>query len=180
MRLPAASADPGSSRQKQARIGGLAGTPLPRNASANAPGSAARRPTPSVEPVASAVLPPRLFHYKSPHVARRTRLLGSSKSSFSEIKTTGAGAAGRQKTKRRARRTLVLFEGGTKSSSPSSSKRRLSFTHRADSVAGRFLLCLKGGALALRKGVPWDGGSSLGAVSPVARGKQSKDQSSPR
>lgn len=46
-------------------------------------------------------------------MARRARLLwdaGSSKSSFSEIKTIAAGAAGRQKTKRRARRTAVLFK----------------------------------------------------------------------
>jgi hypothetical protein len=57
-------------------------------------------------------------------VARRARLLwdaGSSKSSFSEIKTIAAGAAGRQKTKRQARRAAVLFEGGTRSSNPSSS-----------------------------------------------------------
>ena len=43
----------------------------------------------------------QLFHYMSPHVARRARLLGSSKSSFLQ--------------------------------------RRLSFTHRADSIAGCFL-----------------------------------------
>src|SRR5438067_205483 len=57
----------------------------------------------------------QLFHRRSPHGARRARLLwdaGSSKSSFSETKTIAAGAVGRQKTKGRARLTAVLLKVG--------------------------------------------------------------------
>ena len=115
----------------------------------------------------------QLFDYRSPHVPRRARLLGSSKSSFSEIKNDRSRCSRAPENRRGgARRTVVLFEGGTRRFESLFLHRRLSFTHRADSVASRFLLCLKGGALALRKGVPWDGGSSLGPVSPVARGKR--------
>ena len=57
------------------------------------------------------------------HVAPRTMLprgAGSPKSSFSEIRTLAAGAAGAE-TERRVRKTAVLYEGGTTSSNPSSS-----------------------------------------------------------
>ena len=71
------------------------------------------------------------------HVAPRTmvrRGAGSPKSSFSEIRTLAAGAAGAE-IERRVRKTAVLYGGGTTGSNPSSSGGE-SATNRAAAASG--------------------------------------------